>query len=271
MFKIGEFSKLTQVSIRMLRYYDEMGLLKPSEIDPWTNYRMYSVEQIPTLNKIKYLRDSGFNIAEIAVILNTDTDRFLLEQLENKYAEIEKNIQEEREKLRKIEISKKELFHKESDMHYNISIKSIPAYQVLSLRRVVPNYYSEGELWQELSAFARQTHADVSGETFSIFHDAEYKEEWVDIELCVIAKKAGKNKGDFIYRTVNPIPVMASTMVYGAFSNIAGVYLAFADWLQKNSQYKMTGQTRQIVHRGAWNEDNPNKYLTEIQIPLEKR
>lgn len=269
MFKIGEFSKLTQVSIRMLRYYDEMGLLKPSKIDPWTNYRMYSVEQIPLLNKIVYLRDSGFNIAEIVVILNTGTDSFLLKQLENKYTEIEKNIQEEKEKLKKIEISKKELFHKESDMHYNISIKSIPAYQVLSLRRVVPNYYYEGELWQELSAFARQTHADVSDETFSIFHDAEYKEEWVDIELCAIVKKAGKNKGDFIYRTVNPIPIMASTMVYGEFSNIAGVYLAFADWLQKNSQYKMAGQTRQIVHRGAWNEESPNEYLTEIQIPLE--
>lgn len=270
MFKIGEFSKLTQVSIRMLRYYDEMGLLKPSKIDPWTNYRMYSVEQIPILNKIKYLRDSGFNIAEIAVILNTGTDSFLLQQLENKYAEIEKNIEEEKEKLKKIKISEKELFYKKSDMYYNISIKSIPAYQVLSLRRVVPNYYSEGELWQELSAFAKQTHANVSDETFSIFHDTEYKEEWVDIELCVIVRKAGKNKGDFIYRTVNPIPIMASTMVYGEFSNIAGVYLAFADWLQKNSQYKMTGQTRQIVHRGAWNEENPNKYLTEIQIPLDK-
>ena len=98
MFKIGEFSKLTQVSIRMLRYYDEMGLLKPSQVDPWTNYRMYSVEQIPVLNKIIYLRDSGFSIAEIAVILNTGPDDFLLEQLENKYAEIEKNIQNEKEK-----------------------------------------------------------------------------------------------------------------------------------------------------------------------------
>ena len=270
MFKIGEFSKLTQVSIRMLRYYDEMGLLKPSQVDPWTNYRMYSVEQIPVLNKIIYLRDSGFSIAEIAVILNTGTDDFLLEQLENKYAEIEKNIQNEKEKLRKIEISKKELLHIESDMHYNISIKSIPAYQVLSLRRVVPNYYSEGELWQELSTFAKENHVEISNETFSIYHDTEYKEEWVDIELCAIVKKTGENKGDFIYQTISPVPIMASTMVYGEFSNIAGVYRAFAGWLQKNSQYRMAGQTRQIVHRGAWNEENPDKYLTEIQIPLEK-
>ena len=52
MFRIGEFSKLMQVSIRMLRYYDEKEILKPAEIDSWTGYRMYSVDQIPILNKI---------------------------------------------------------------------------------------------------------------------------------------------------------------------------------------------------------------------------
>lgn len=57
MFRIGEISKLTQVSIRMLRYYDEMELLKPAETDKWTGHRLYSVEQIPYLNKIVYLRD----------------------------------------------------------------------------------------------------------------------------------------------------------------------------------------------------------------------
>ena len=270
MFKIGEFSKLTQVSIRMLRYYDETGLLKPCMIDPWTNYRMYSVEQIPTLNKIIYLRDSGFQVSEIADILHTDTDCYLIEQLENKCVEIEKNIEKEKEKLKKLEIIKSDLFHNESAIQYHISIKSIPAYHVLSIRRVVPTYYHEGALWKELSDFARETHADITDETFSIYHDAEYKEEWVDIELCAEVKKAGENKGDFQYRTVNAVPIMASTMVYGAFSNIAGVYLSFANWLQENSQYRMGGQTRQIVHRGAWNEEDPKKYLTEIQIPLEK-
>ena len=81
MFKIGEFSKLTQVSIRMLRYYDEAGLLKPASTDPWTGYRMYSADQIPTLNKIIYLRDSGFQISEIAAALAAENETSLLEQL----------------------------------------------------------------------------------------------------------------------------------------------------------------------------------------------
>ncbi len=269
MFKIGEFSKLTQVSIRMLRYYDEIGLLKPAEIDKWTGYRMYSAAQIPILNRIIYLRDSGFNVSEIASALNKKEDKLLVEQLDKKYAEIEKSIQHEREKLRKIELAKKEIQNEKNEMHYNISIKSIPSYQVLSLRRVIADYYAEGGLWQELSTFAADNQIIISNDTFSIYHDIEYKETNVDVELCAPVKKCGRNTDIFIYRNTEPVPVMACTMVYGDFSNIAGAYTAFAEWLQKNSRYKMSGQTRQIVHRGPWNENNSEKYLIELQIPLE--
>ncbi|AIQ71008.1 MerR family transcriptional regulator [Paenibacillus graminis] len=269
MFKIGEFSKLTQISIRMLRYYDEAGLLKPAEIDNWTGYRMYSVEQIPILNKIIYLRDSGFNVSEIAAALDKMDDISLIEQLDSKYAEIEMTIQNNIEKLRKIEFAKQELLGQKNEIHYNISIKSIPGYQVLSLRRIIRDYYAEGELWQELSTFAAENQIHISSNTFSIYHDIEYKETHVDVELCLPVKKQGKSANGFTYRNTKPIPTMACTMVYGDFSNIAGAYIAFAEWLQKNSQYKMSGQTRQIVHRGPWNENNPEQYLIELQIPLE--
>jgi len=100
MFQIGEFSKLTQITIRMLRYYDEAGLLKPAEIDPWTGYRMYSVEQIPVLNKIIYLRDSGFTVSEIAAALSIKDDYSLVSQLDRKQLEVEQAIRTEQEKPR---------------------------------------------------------------------------------------------------------------------------------------------------------------------------
>lgn len=268
MFKIGEFSKITQVSIRMLRYYDEVGLLKPEEVDKWTGRRMYSVTQIPHLNRILYLRDSGFNVSEIALALEMDDD-LLLKILEQKQLEIEQTIKNEQKKLRKIEISKNEIQRNKGDFHYNISIKAIPEYQVLSLRRIVPTYYSEGDLWNELSAFAKEQKIEISSHTFSVYHDTEYKEQNVDIELCVPVSKLCKDIAPFCFRIIKPVPVMACTMVYGDFSNIKGAYIAFAEWLQKNSKYRMSNPMRQIVHRGSWNESNPAKYLTEIQIPLE--
>ena len=268
MFRIGEFSKLTQVSVRMLRYYDEAGLLKPAEVDRWTGHRLYSVEQIPRLDRIRYLRDSGFQVSEIALALEMD-DHALLAALDKKCLEIEQAIQKEQERLLKIAVAKEEIQGSKSELHYHISMKSIPACQVLSLRRTVPTYYSEGDLWKELSAFAEKEEIEISSDTFTIYHDTEYREQDVDMEICAPVKKAGENREPFCFRMTEAVPAMASTMVYGEFSNIKEAYLAFAKWLQKNSNYQMSAPVRQIVHRGPWNENAPAKYLTELQIPVE--
>lgn len=270
MFKIGEFSKLTQVSIRMLRYYDETGLLNPAEIDKFTNYRLYSAEQITTLNKIIFLRDLGFNVSEIVLALSQWDDKYIAGLLDNKRLEIENTIKFEQDKLSKIELAKRDIRQDKITIHYNVSIKSVPSYQVFSLRRVVPDYYAEGLLWKEMSAFAEKNNIHISNNTFSIYHDPDYKETNVDIEICAPVTIMGKDTNGFTYRNTEPVPIMACTMVHGAFENIAGAYLGFAGWLQEHSQYSMDGHSRQIVHRGPWNEENPDKYLTEIQIPLKK-
>lgn len=271
MFKIGEFSKLTQVSIRMLRYYDETGLLKPAEIDQFTNYRLYSTEQIPTLNKILFLRDLGFNVSEIAVALNHWNNDFIMNQLENKRLEIMNIVKAEQDKLSKLQLAQKDLNQEKIAIHYNVSIKSIPSYQVFSLRKTVPNYYSEGALWKELSEFAYKNKIPISSQTFTIYHDTDYKENNIDMEICAPVSSIGRSTNGFVYRSTEPVPIMACTMIYGKFENILSGYLALANWLQEHNQYKMTGLSRQIVHRGPWNEEDPNQYLTEIQIPLEQR
>lgn len=268
MFRIGEFSRLTQVSVRMLRYYDEAGLLKPARTDPFTGYRLYAAEQIPVLRKILYLRDCGFQVAQIAAALEgKDTER-LFEQLEEKRKEIELTILEEENKLKRIRLAQQELQNGGTDMHYQVFLKSVPACRVLSLRRVIPDYYEEGKLWQELSSFAAENQVPVSGHTFSVYHDAEYKEQEVDVEVCMPVEVLGESRNGFTYRIAEAVPEMACTMVYGPFSNIAGAYLAFAGWLDRNRQYRMLQGERQIVHRGPWNEKDPDLFLTEIQIPL---
>lgn len=268
MFKIGEFSKLTQVSVRMLRYYEQAGLLKPAEVDDFSGYRYYASSQIPQLNKIVYLRDSGFTVAEIASALDHWRGDIILQKLAEKRREIRANIEAEEKKLLKIQMAEDGLLEQKEPLHYQIGIKSIPSYSVLSLRRIIPDYYAEGDLWMELSAYARENNVEITSETFSIYHDLEYKESNVDVELCAQVKSLGKSISPFTYRVTEAVPHMAYTMVYGEFTNIAGAFLSFADWLQKNGQYQMLGISRQIVHRGPWNEENPDQYLIEIQIPV---
>ena len=270
MFKIGEFSKLSRVSVRMLRYYDETGLLKPALTDYATNYRLYSAEQLPVLNKIIFFRDLGFNVSEISHALSRRNENDVSALLEERYAEIEKLIKKEQDKLLKIEQAKKDITYGTMPVHYNVSIKEIPAYQVFSLRRIVPNYYSEGDLWKEMSEYAEREKLHVPANTFTIYHDAEYKEQDVDIEICAPVEHMEESRDGFVFRKTEAVPVMACTMVYGDFGNIAGAYTSFAAWLQEQNQYRMSGQSRQIVHREPWNEKNTDDYLTEIQIPLEK-
>ena len=258
-----------QVSIRMLRYYDETGLLKPAEVDYFTNYRLYSTDQIPVLNKIVFLRDLGFNVSQITRALDSWNEKSVSMMLEEKYIDIEKGIKSEQEKLHKIEQVKKDMIQGRMDINYNVSVKNIPAYQVLALRRIVPNYFSEGKLWDEMTDYVEKNNITVSEKTFTIYHDTEYREQDVDIEICVHTEWMGKNENGFVFRITEAIPNMACTMINGDFGKIAGAYRAFAGWLQDHSQYKMIGQSRQIVHRGPWNEKNPENYLVEIQIPLE--
>lgn len=92
MFRIGEFSKLTHVSIRMLRYYDEVGLLKPAAIDSINNYRLYATEQIPMLNQIIFLRDLGFNVKEISTAVKKWQPENIAKLLDQKQLMLEKQL-----------------------------------------------------------------------------------------------------------------------------------------------------------------------------------
>ena len=267
MFRIGEFSKLMQVSVRMLRYYDEVGLLNPAQSDPWTGYRMYSVEQIPVLNRILYLRDCGFTVAEMEGLVLGNDDR-MMEALKNKEKEIALAIKAEEQKLHRIDHAKQDLLQGTADLHFNVTIKSIPSCFVVSIRELIPDYYAEEMLWEKLSDFARQHRVDCSPTTFSIYHDEDYREANVDVELCLPVKKAIRVCDGFQCREVEEELLMASLMVYGDFSNISAAYQSFAKWLETNRQYEMKGANRQMIHRGPWNEEDAGSYLTELQIPL---
>ena len=79
MLKIGDFSKLSRVSIRMLRHYDDMGLLKPAEIDAFTGYRYYREDQLFVIGRITALKDMGFALADIVRILDIYDDKKMLD------------------------------------------------------------------------------------------------------------------------------------------------------------------------------------------------
>lgn len=272
MFKIGEFSKLTQVSIRMLRHYDETGLLKPAQIDPATGYRFYCAEQIPVLQRILLLRDMDFHVAEIAEALREWEEGSITALLEQKKAALLAAIRRDEERVAKIEMAKKDIALRTLPVHCNVILKSAPSQKLLSLRRTIPDYFCEGQLWEELGVFLAQEQPELAPGVNNIvlFHNGDCVEDGVDVEIGVLVKKLGKSRDGFVYRELAGEASLACVMVYGPYTNIGAAFHAFASWLEEHRPYRMDGPIREICHIGPPGETNPERFLTEIQIPVIK-
>ena len=269
MFKIGDFSKLTFVSVRMLRYYDEMGLFKPWFVDDFTGYRFYSASQIKKLNLIVSLRDFGFNVSEISLVLNESSDEKQKEMLVKKQSEIEQTILSQQKILEKINSTIKNLDKERVNMSYNVKLKSVPSYSVISLREVIPTYADEGRLWEKLCAFMEQKELSGGKLCFATYLDDGYKESDVDVEIVMEVSKKLKDEDGFVFKETETLEQVASILVPGDFSNISPAFSFLAGWIEENG-YSVCGHSRELPIRGPWSDNNPDDYLNEIQIPVTK-
>src|SRR3974377_768634 len=148
MFKIGDFSKLSQVSVKTLRYYDEIGLLKPCEIDRFTGYRYYTASQLSRLNRILLLKDLGLSLDQIGRLLQSDLPPDQLRgMLRLRQAEIERSIEEEEARLARVAALLNQIEQENgiTMSQYDIVIKKVTPARIASIRDVVANYSAQGE------------------------------------------------------------------------------------------------------------------------------
>jgi len=151
MIRIGDFSKLSRVSVKTLRYYDEVGLLKPIQVDRVTGYRYYEFDQLPQLYRILALKDLGFSLEEIGHLLESDLS---VEQMRGmlrlRQAEIRQRMEEEAGRLERVELWLRQIEQEDSMSKYDVVIKKLEPIKVASVRGVVPTPPDQGSLWGEL-------------------------------------------------------------------------------------------------------------------------
>ena len=273
MFRIGEFSRLTQVSVRLLRYYDAQGLLKPALTDPFTGYRLYTAEQIPQLQRVLLLRDAQFTVGEMAPLLARWEEGAVAEGLRAKKRELERELEQQRRRVEKIGAALQDLAGGRLEVHCNVVLKAAPGGLILALREMIPDYFCEGRLWEKLAAFVRREGVEPlpGASSLAIFYGGGGQEEGVDVEAAVRVKRAGQDKDGFVYRQLEPVETMACVMVHGPYENIGPAYHAFAVWLEEHRQYEMAGPSRQICHIGPGAGAAPEQFLTEVQTPVRLR
>lgn len=269
MIRIGDFSKLSRISIRMLRYYDEKNLLKPNCIDDFTGYRYYNEEQLTKANQITALKDMGFNLSVIEKILNQyKSDEQLRQYLLIKREEIEQQIIDNNRRLLLLDTTIKRLDKGENVMKYTVTLNTLPKRNVMSLREVIPTYEQEGILWEKIREQTANQNIKYKYPCLpmAFFHDNEYKESDVDVEIQISVEGSYKDTKDVKFKKVEEIKY-ASVTFKGGYEQISQVCEALANWIAEN-KYQYNGSMFNIYHVSPAMEHNPENWVTEVCIPI---
>lgn len=272
MLKIGDFSKLARISIRMLRHYNEIGILVPDEIDDENGYRYYSESQLPVAERIQMLKSMGFSLAIVREILVQYEDPEAIEHfLQVKKTEIMEQEQEIKKRLQLLESTLKLLRKEGTMMNYNVTCKTLPERYVASLRQVISTYEQEGKMWEMLIEETADQHLQMANPcyTLAVFHDEGFKETDPDVEIQIALNGNYKDTEHVKFKTVGPIEV-ASATYKGSYELITKVNQAVANWIVENG-YAFDGKSFSIYHVSPAQTSDPNELVTEVCYPIRKK
>lgn len=272
MLKIGDFSKLSRVSIRMLRHYDEIGLVKPAEIDPYTGYRYYSENQLPIVGRITALKDMGFGLAVIHQMLNCYEDKAILEHyLRLKQAELQELSEQTVYRLRLLDTALERLRKDDETMKYDVTLKTFPERYAATVRTIIPTYEQEGVLWNTLMSETAHMNLIPDDPCYccAVFHDKEFKESDADVEVYKTVKGQYPDTEHVIFRTLPEVTV-ASATCQGSYEHLSELYAAVAQWIVDNG-YEFDGPMFNIYHISPYESDDPNEFVTEACYPVRKK
>lgn len=271
MLKIGDFSKLTRISIRMLRHYDEIGLLHPIWIDPDSGYRYYGEKQLPIATRIAALKDMGFGLAAIGEMLSCCGNTEMLERcLLLKQAELRELSRQTAYRLRLLDTALDRL-RKDEIMTYDVTLKTFPERYAATARMTIPSYDMEGMLWDVL---VRETAplepvADVPCYCCAVFHDKEFRESDVDVEVQKTVRGQYPDTEHVRFRTLPPVTV-ASAVCKGSYEQMGEIMTAVANWATDNG-YEFDGPAFNIYHVSPHETSDPNEFVTEVCYPVRKK
>ena len=267
--KIGEFSKLMQVTVKTLRHYELKGLLLPDEVDKWTGYRYYSIDQMLKLRAIRDLQRLGFSLDEIRDMFDDDSHTPSVKQLEAKIKETERQLKQliaRRDQLLEWRDSRKQIKAMEK-----FSIQALPEIVVASHREIIPNYAALGPLCVNKIGPEMQRlgcKCPPPGYCFTVEHNKEYTPTNIDIEYCEQVEEMGTDSAIIQFKRLAAVPKALCMKHIGPYERF---YESFTEAFRhiEEQGYKIAGQPRTCYIDGAWNQDDPEKWLSIIQIPIE--
>jgi DNA-binding transcriptional MerR regulator len=267
MFTIGEFSRITGLTVKTLRFYHEQGVLVPSFIDARTGYRHYDESQIETARVVRFLRELEFSIDEISqLVRSADAEERLLDAMERQRLVLESRMRRIGKAVRLLRqfISDEREVSAMSHSTFEVQEKALSPMLVAGIR--MKGRYAEcGKAFGRLCrSFGRY----LCGKPLLLHYDSEYREEDADFEACVPIRRGKEVEG----ASVRELPGgrCVSLMHKGPYDQLGRSYALILGYV-RDKGYRALTPTREVYIKGPGMifRGNPKNYLTEIQMLVE--
>lgn len=270
MFKIGEFSKITNVTVRALHHYETIDLLRPKTIDEFSGYRYYSAEQIAKVNQIKTLQTIGLPLKAVKEVLESTNQDILKQYYDLRMVEIEEEIHALKRKQQLVKEYSKKMEEGIYMEKYNVELKEVPKRQVMSLRKTIPTFSDEGSLWEALyeELLKQKVKMTTPPKGMSFYHDQEYVETNVDVEVQSEVIGDYSDTAEVRFFDTEPF-TLASVTFSGGYDQMPEVTQAIGLWIEANG-YELAGPMVNISHVSPAQEADPNKWVTEAGFIVKK-
>ena len=276
MFRIGEFSRIARVSARLLRYYDELGLLRPGVVDSSTGYRYYSSAQLLRLNRILVLKDLGLSLEQIGGVIDQEASADQLRaMLEVRRVDAERALAEESARLRQIEARIAQLDTGGDGDLDDVLIRAEPARRIVSMRTTVGSFVEAREIIGELArTLPKQLPRDVLGQIIGIAHSPEFEPDAIDVELGFVVNGdlpgalPAFARGSLSVRELPAVEHMAACVRVGLPEHAHLITGKIGRFVERNG-FRLAGPGREVFLRPP-RADCMEESVVEMQFPVER-
>lgn len=274
--KIGDFARLGQVSVRMLRHYESLGLLAPETVDRFNGHRSYSVAQLPRLNRIMALNSLGIELKKIAAMLDSDlSTAALVDMLCLRRHQLRADQETTAAKLADVEF-RLALIGRTTMEHRDVIIKELPAERILGRTvNLGEPPFDTSEIGPLFGAVADEI-VGAGGDPnigVALYSDAESGTEVTCGYRTNTASDDGTRPDDSASEVLvitELAPCSAATLIHkGAMSRVAASWQHLSEWCIVQG-YSLSGPCREIyLEAGDGTDDSDqSEWIVELQQPI---
>jgi DNA-binding transcriptional MerR regulator/effector-binding domain-containing protein len=267
MLSIGDFARHGRVSVRMLRHYDAIGLLRPARVDPHSGYRVYEAAQLSRLNRVVALKDLGFTLEQVATIVD---DKVGIDELRGmlrlRRAELENQLATDRARLAAIEARLRSIEVEGAMPTNDVQVKRIEPVRVAEVSGVAANFEPSaigpviGPLYDELFGHLEKAGVTPVGPGVAYYEDAP--DGGVLVHAAIPVNEPAIEGVDVV--DLPAIERAATIVHHGDMDNVVSTYQTLATWIEE-SGHTSAGYNREVTLH--WSE-NKDEWVTELQEPL---